>query len=142
MQPGTGSWDFMVNANYTLSHRKVGLNADAAYTFTTVNKESYKYGNRFNAGLIAFYSLKVKSVNIIPQAGLRYDYTLHDYDNYDRKWLNDQSGGYMCFASAGVQAYYKKTGARFTYQLPLSQHYGAGYVTAQQKLDAGIFLLF
>lgn len=142
MQAGTGSWDFLVNANYTVRHNKIGANLDAAYTITLPNSEDYKYGNRFNAGLLGFYTLKAGKATLLPQAGLRYEYTLHDYDNYTRRWLNEQSGGYLCFATAGIQAYYDRFGARLIYQLPVAQDYGAGYVTAQHKIDAGIFFLF
>ncbi len=142
MQPGTGSWDFMLNANYTLRRGNIGFNADAAYTITLPNGEDYKYGNRLNAGLLGFYTWNTGNISILPQVGFRYEYTLHDYDNYSRKWLNEQSGGYMCFATAGIQAYYRKLGARVTYHLPVEQHYAAGYVTARQRIDAGIFFLF
>jgi hypothetical protein len=142
MQPGTGSWDFIVNTNYTVRRKSAGVNVDVAYTITMPNAEKYKYGNRLNAGVLGFYRLKRKGATILPQAGLRYEYTLNDYDNYDRKWLNEQSGGYMCFATAGLQAYVGQFGLRLTYQLPVSQHYGAGYITAWQKVDAGVFFLF
>lgn len=142
LQPGTGSWDFITNVNYTLRHNKVGANLDASYTFTTASSGNYKYGNRLATGLLGFYTVQIKSIALMPQAGVRYEYTLHDYDNYSKKWLNEQSGGYMCYATAGVQAYYKRVGLRLTYQLPVSQHYGSGYVTAKQKMESGIFFLF
>lgn len=142
MQPGTGSWDFIVNTNYTVRKRSFGFNFDAAYSLTTANRESYKYGNRLNAGLLIFYAVKGKKLNFLPQAGLRYEYALHDYDNYSRKWLNEQSGGYMCFATAGLQAYYKKWGVKYSLHLPVAQQYSSGYVTAQLKTDVSIFFLF
>lgn len=142
MQPGTGSWDFILNANYTVRRGKSGANIDAAYTFTTPNGDNFKYGNRLNVGALAFHSMQAKSFSIVPQAGLRYEYALHDYDNYSKKWLNEQSGGYILYAAAGVQAYYKKLGLRVTYQLPVSQDYSGGYVTAKQKFETGVFLLF
>lgn len=142
MQPGSGSWDFIINTNYTLRRNNIGINADAAYTITLPNSENYKYGNRLNTGVTTFYSIKKKQLTVLPQLGARYEYTLHDYDNYSRKWLNEQSGGYMCFATAGIQLYSRKAGARITYSLPVSQHYGAGYVTAIQKIDVGVFFLF
>lgn len=143
LQPGTGSWDFVINTNYTLRHKKLGLNLDAAYTFTTANKTDFKYGNRLNAGLLAYYSPKLKShISLLPQAGLRYSYTLHDYDNFSKKWLNEQSGGYLLYADIGIQAYYRQLGLRLNCQLPVGQHYGAGYVNAGAKTDAGIFILF
>ncbi len=142
MQPGTGSTDIMVNANYTLRHSKYGLNADGAYTFTTSNKDDYKYGNTASAGLTGFYTKAWSDITVMPQLGVRYEYALHDYDNYTRKWLNEQSGGYMCFMSAGVQVFYKQIGFKATWQLPVSQRYSAGNVTTGQKAEAGIFLLF
>lgn len=142
MQAGTGSCDFVVNTNYTVRYKMAGINLDAAYTLTTMNKEQYKYGNRLNTGLLAFYWLRAGAFSILPQAGVRYEYTLHDYDNYERKWLNEQSGGYQCFATLGVQAYYKSLGLQATYGLPVSQHYGAGYVVAKQRIETGLFLLF
>jgi len=143
LQPGTGSWDFIVNTNYTVRYKKLGLNLDAAYTFTTANKHDFKYGNRLNAGLLVYYSPKLKGkISLLPQAGMRYSYTLHDYDNYSKKWLNEQSGGYLMYAEVGIQAYYNQFGLRLNYQLPLSQYYGAGYVSAGAKTEAGIFILF
>jgi hypothetical protein len=143
LQPGTGSWDFIINSNYTVRYKKLGLNLDAAYTFTTANSHDFKYGNRLNAGLLAYYSPKLKGkLSLLPQAGLRYSYSLHDYDNYNKKWLNEQSGGYLLYADLGVQAYYRQLGLRLNYQLPLAQHYGAGYVKAGVKTEAGIFILF
>ena len=142
MQPGTGSADVVTNANYTMRYKKLGVNMDGAYTFTMPNRENYKYGNRLSMGINGFYPISTVQFSLLPQAGLRYEYTLHDYDNYSRKWLNESSGGYICYASAGIQAYIKKTGFSFTCQLPVSQYYGSGYVTAKVKVETGIFLLF
>lgn len=142
MQPGTGSWDVMVNGNYTMRAKLIGINADAAYTFTSANKDAYKYGNRLNAGVTGFYQVKTGKMGLLPQVGVRCEYSMHDYDNYSRKWLNEQSGGYICFATAGIQGYRGSIGARLMYQLPVSQHYSAGYVTAKNRVDAGVFFLF
>jgi hypothetical protein len=142
MQPGTGARDLIVSTNYTLRYKKLGFNADASYTLTTTSSDSYKYGNKLNSGLLGFYALAAGRISMMPVTGVRYEYTLHDYDNYRKKWLNEQSGGYMVFAAAGVQAYYKKVGARVTGQLPMAQHYAAGNVTASYKLETNIFFLF
>lgn len=142
MQPGTGSWDFLLNANYTVSHKKIGFNIDASYSITTANKDQYKYGNKFNSGLLGFYALQYKNWKLLPQTGIRCEYALHDYDNYARRWLNEETGGTIAYATVGVQAFYKRIGVRITYEAPFIQHYDSGYVTAKQKFDAGLFLLF
>jgi hypothetical protein len=142
IQPGTGAWDILTNANYTITYGKYGANADASYRFTTPNKYRYKYGNRLSTGITGFYTLNPGRFTIMPQAGIRYEYALHDYDNFSRKWLNEQSGGYICYASAGLQSYYKRLGIKAVWQQAFCQHYGSGYVTAQSKLETGILWLF
>jgi hypothetical protein len=142
MQPGTNSWDFIANANYTLRHKQAGINIDASYTMTTPNSIQYKYGNRFSAGALGFYWLQKKSWSVLPQAGLRFDVAGTDYDNYSYRWENDMSGGEQLYASAGVQAYYKRVGVQLMGHLPLMQHYASGLVTAGFKTEAGVYFLF
>ncbi|XZF13151.1 hypothetical protein ACTHGU_15295 [Chitinophagaceae bacterium MMS25-I14] len=141
-QPGTGSWDFVADGNYTLRYKKTGINLDAAYTFTTANKYDYKYGNRLSTGLLGFYWWQKNKWKLLPQAGLKYEYTLHDYDNYSKRWLNDQTGGSMLFASAGAQVYYKQFGLQCMYHLPLAQNFAQGNVTTIARLETGLFFLF
>ncbi len=142
VQAGTGAWDFITNANYTISRGKSGLNLDAAYTFTTTTKESYKYGNHLNSSLLYFYQLQHKKLTLLPQGGLKYEYALSDYDNYGRKWLNSNSGGSLVFAAAGVQAFYNHIGARLLYSIPFAQHYAGGNVTTHSRLETSIYFLF
>lgn len=142
MQPGSGSWDIPVNVNYTVRYSKVGANIDAAYTITTANKDNYKYGNRLNTQLSAFYSLNVGRVVMMPQLGVRYEYALHDYDNYDRKWLNEQTGGSITYTMAGMQAYFGNVGLQAAYYQPVAQQYADGNVTANKRMDAGFVYLF
>ncbi len=142
VQAGTGAWDFITNANYTVSHGKSGLNVDASYTFTTTTKEHYKYGNHLNSSLLYFYQLQQKWVTLLPQVGIKYEYALHDYDNFDRKWLNDNSGGSLVFAAAGVQAFCNHIGARVLYSIPLAQNYAGGNVTTHSRLETSIYFLF
>ncbi|RYE23399.1 MAG: hypothetical protein EOP51_10660 [Sphingobacteriales bacterium] len=141
-QPGTGSWDFLLNANYTIKHKSAGLNTEASYTLTTANKDAYKYGNRLSAAVRAFYMKELGDFTLLPQIGGKYDFALHDYDNYDRKWLNNQTGGSAVYATAAVQAFYRKIGMQIGYNYPLAQNYAQGNVTIKPQLDAGIFLLF
>ena len=142
VQAGTGSWDLIANANYTTWYGKSGINLDASYTMTTANNDSYKYGNHLNSSLLYFHQLKAGKAVLMPQAGIKYEYALHDYDNFSKKWLNDNSGGNMIFAAAGLQAFYNHYGARAIYSIPLSQHYAGGNVTTHSRLETSIYFLF
>jgi hypothetical protein len=142
LQTGSGSWDFTGNLNYTRRYSRWGYNADLSYLLTTANREQYKFGNRLGTAGFVFYQANVRSFRIMPQAGLRAEYALHDYDHYGKKWLNEQSGGTVAFASAGVQVYFKKIGLRSLVYLPFYQHLSAGYVHQAARTEAGIFILF
>jgi hypothetical protein len=142
MQAGTGSTDLLLNANYTFKGRGLGFNLDASGVITTANSSGYKYGNKFAAGALAFYWLEWRHFRLVPQAGFRQEYTLHDYDNYKRRWLNEQSGGYVGFVSAGTQAYYRNWGLKAMIHLPVAQDYATGMVRVQPRIESGIFFLF
>ncbi|MCC6185596.1 MAG: hypothetical protein IT256_00435, partial [Chitinophagaceae bacterium] len=141
-QTGTGSWDILSNINYTQKGTKWGYNLDAAYIYTTANSAQYKFGNRTNIVGTAFYWLKHKQLTIVPQAGIRVEHALHDYDNYSKKWLNEKTGGIMSFGTVGMQCYYKKIGIKTNLSIPMYQQYAAGYVLSHARIESGIFLLF
>ncbi len=142
VQAGTGSWDFIVNANYTVRRQKVGANVDVSYTMTTANTADYKYGNRLNSGLLAFYWWQKNKLSLLPQGGVRFEYSLHDYDNYKNKWLNESSGGTIVFGTVGAQSFYGRYGAKVMYSIPLAQNYAANNVTVNPRLETSVFFLF
>jgi len=142
MQPGTNSWDFIVNANYTVRKKVIGANADVSYTITTPNSVQYKYGNRLSAGVLGFYWYEKNKLTLLPQAGLRLDVSGTDYDQYRYRIKNDMSGGEQLYVSAGIQGYYGRTGLQLIYHHPLMQHYASGLVKTAFKAEAGIYFLF
>lgn len=142
MQPGTHSWDVVVNGSYTVSRKNIGLNVDANYTVTTANDDSYKYGNRLSANSFVFYKVKKRQLTVLPQMGVSYDRVQKDYENYSNKEIDGDSGSWHLYATVGVQALYRKFGMNLRYQQPITQHYNSGLVNNWYKSEAGIFLLF
>lgn len=141
-QTGTGSWDVVGNINYTRKGKKWGYNIDASYIATTANKWQYKFGNRANLAAVAFYWLEYKQLKIVPQTGIRAEHALHDYDDYNKKWLNEKTGGIMSFATFGTQLFYNNLGAKVVISIPAYQQYAAGYVHSNSRFEGGIFILF
>lgn len=142
MQAGTGSWDFVGNANYTLQHEMWGLNAEAAYTLTTPNHQTYKYGNRISGGVQIFHQFNRKALRLLPSLGVRYEQSAQDYDNYPTRSLAEYTGGNMTYATAGLRAYRKHFGFEASYSQPVSQHYAEGLVQSKGKVEAGVLYLF
>jgi hypothetical protein len=142
MQPGTHSWDVVVNGSYTVSRKNIGLNIDANYTVTTANDDSYKYGNRLSANSFVFYKVKKRQLTVLPQMGVSYDRIQNDYENYSNKEIDGDSGSWHLYATVGVQALYRKFGMNLRHQQPVNQHYNSGLVTNWHKTEAVIFILF
>ena len=142
VQAGTGSWDFVTNFNYTGWRDKLGLNVDAAYSVTTANSDGYKYGNKLNSSVLMFYKIPKKQLVLLPQCGLRYEYALHDYDNYSKKWLNTNSGGDVLYVAAGIQGYLKQYGAKIIVNMPAYQQFQGGNMKTATRLETGVFYLF
>lgn len=142
IQTGTGAWDIAGNVNYTLRGQRIGYNADLSATLTTANPYQYKFGNRVSFTATGFYQLQTGNWSLLPQTGCRIEYALHNYDNYEQKWLNEQTGGLMCFAHAGMQARYRTTGVRIVAYAPVYQHFAAGHVRSAIRSEASFFILF
>ncbi|MBS1774011.1 MAG: hypothetical protein JST82_14225 [Bacteroidetes bacterium] len=142
MQPGTASLDFITNINYTFQHTHTGINTDVSYIYTTSNPDKYRFGNRFQGGMLIFYSMGIKKLRLIPQIGGRYEYTYRDYENYFYGIKNDMSGGGRLSGSAGIQAFYDHIGIQVAFHKPIVQNYANGMVNNKLKIETGIYWLF
>lgn len=140
--PGSGSWDIGLGLNYTYRTPNWGYYGELSFLLTTPNKQRYKVGNRSILAGTIFHSLKKNQWTLMPQAGFRSEYSLHDYQHYDRKWLDMHSGGLLLFASAGGQILYKQTGFRLLAYIPVVQHYAGGSVHSSIRSEAALFLIF
>lgn len=141
VQPGTGAYSIPLNANYALMLNKTGISIDASWLITFANRQDYKFGNKLNTNAMAYRMIATGRVSIIPQAGMRYEYALHDYDNFSKKWLNGQSGGYVLSARAGGQVRIGNISIQAFAGLPVAQYLNKGSITLRLKTEAGIILL-
>jgi len=142
LSTGTGSWDMMLNANYTLQKGNSGINTDASALITTTSPDAYRYGSRLSAGVSVFHSWQVAGIRITPQAGSRYEYAMTDFFDYQKQYINDASGGNILYATAGVQATRKRIGLRASLLLPVHYSYADGTLTPNYKTETGLFFLF
>ena len=69
-QVGTGSWDYMLAAEYVIRHKSLGLNTMLNYTFKTENDKYYQFGDQFNYAGTFFYTLESDKVTFVPQIGI------------------------------------------------------------------------
>lgn len=142
MQPGTATYDFLLNTNYTVQRNKTGMNIDASYTLTTADKYRYKYGNRLNAGLLFYNSFNKSNMRIVPLLGCRYESAVPDYKDRKTGLKDEMSGGRQIYATAGLQMSYKMIGLQCMYSRPVYQDYADGMINNRFKTEAGVYCLF
>jgi hypothetical protein len=121
-QMGTGSVDFIVAAVYTVRYKKVGANVEAGYKINTRNSNNYLFGNQFHISSQLFYWKNLKSLTLLPNAGLYYETAARHKDG---DIIQANTGGSSLLASAGLETYYKYFTIGFNYKHPLTQQYNS-----------------
>lgn len=112
LQPGTGSFDYLLLAEYLLRYRQVGLNTNVIYKVNTVNRNDFRFANRFNWNAALFYIGKYKKLKWMPSAGVAFE-------SGERDRLHGHpfpgSGGEAMFGTLGIQLFYRKLSLGTTY---------------------------
>lgn len=136
-QIGTGSVDFLINGMYNISIRNFGISVTANYKINTVNGQQYKYGNKFQSNLIAFYRLGGTQTTITPNIGV-------GYENVAINKLESKSvqftGSQVMTAIAGIEFDFGKVGIGINGQIPLAQNFAEGQT--KMKYNAMMHLTY
>lgn len=130
-QLGTASTDFSINLMYDIRLQDAGLNITGNYKMNTVNKDGYRYGNRFSTSLQGYYKWRISNnCTVAPNAGLLFEQG--DTDT-DKAFKVDMSGGKILLATAGLETNIKKVSAGASYQAPIQQDLAKGFVKAGNR---------
>lgn len=119
-QPGTGSFDFMVNGIYTAVYGKTGVNIETGWKINTSDKGGYRFGNQFNTGASLFYRYSGRNpmIAVLPNAGIYYEQAAVHKDGIVEQ-LN--TGGSASFFSYGTEVYVYSFAFGINVKHPLSQ---------------------
>lgn len=129
-QMGSGSTDFMLNANYIISINRLGLSSNLQYKINNTNRYNYLFGNKISANSIAYYTFTKSKTSITPNAGLLYTQNQSNQSNHLK--IAD-TGGYLLSAAAGVETSFKALTIGLNLQLPLSQRFANEQTTTKLK---------
>ena len=122
-QLGTGSTDFLISAIHTIKYKSFGLNSEVGGRIATKSNQYYRFGNRINGSLTAFYTKSWGDFSIMPNVGATIDYGFKDHKEGA---LSSQTGGFSLLGGIGIQAYYRKISTGFTFQEPIAQNLAEG----------------
>lgn len=138
-QLGTGSTDWMLNAIYTARYKKWGANADVSYRLTSTNPDGYRFGNRLNTSLSAFYLTESGKYSLMPNAGIFVEQGGHDRRD---GVMNRQTGGYATYLNLGTEVYLGKLSLGISYRHPIAQNLSEGELVANDQLNTHVTVLF
>lgn len=137
--PGTGSWDKMVSAIYTLRGKKWGWLTDATFTLNGENRDGYQFGNKVSGTSRLFYALKRCKGTWMFHGGM-YAETARQ----DRQKGNAQAytGGWIAMPGGGLDFFGNKWAAGFSYRHPGAQQLSDGYIKSNGRLLFNVSILF
>ncbi|MCE3294741.1 MAG: hypothetical protein K0R65_455 [Crocinitomicaceae bacterium] len=132
MLPGSGSFDYVFNLNYSVQYRSFGLQNETSFTYKTENKYLYKFGDAITITQLFFYRWNVtENLKLIPQLGANF---VHNWKDRKNGKLSEDTfnGGNLLNAQLNLLTLYKNWGFSPQLFIPVSQHLNGGYV--KQKL--------
>lgn len=129
-QLGTGSWDYSLISEYTINRKNLGLNSTINYAFKTENSKEYQYGDQFNYTSTLFYLLDLKSIQIVPQAGIAGEV----YQTNKQHGLNvPNTAGDILFSKLGLEVGKDKFSMGINAMLPINQNLSSGKMEANYR---------
>jgi hypothetical protein len=118
-QAGTGSYDFLLNAMYSIKLNNWGINTNATYKING-SKDDYRFGNRLSSSAFVFHSIqRGAKTTFSPNAGLLYEHL--NANEFNKVKVEDTGGNSLSFA-AGLEINFNKVVLGFNAQLPLSEN--------------------
>lgn len=134
-QLGTGSWDYLVAAEYVIAYKQIGINAMANYVFKTENAKNYQFGNQLNYAATGFYIIEKSKYTLVPQAGIAGEVYAAN-----RQYRMDvpQTKGDILFAKTGLEAGTGKFSVGLNAMLPISQNLTGGKVQANYRWSVNL----
>jgi hypothetical protein len=139
LQPGTGSWDFIVTTQYTMRWKGWGMNTEINARISTMNPDNYLYGHKLNANIKGFYWGNAKKISYLFTTGVIYDFGSKDVYLHQNV-LN--SGGNMVSASASADVYFKRWSIGAELKLPVYTQMSQGLLNPGPQLMSQLMFMF
>ncbi len=135
IQPGTGSWAWIIRANYQVIYRNTGLMASLNYQIAGKGKHNYDFANSFNFNADVFHQLFLGNLAIVPRMGTYMENASHDFFQNEKVAL---SGGNSWFGNIATDFNFKKWTCQIAYQIPFSESLNGNQLGNAGRFNFGI----
>lgn len=116
IQPGTGSTDISFSVGYLLKFGLWGFNNEVNYKLNSQNSNAYRFADRFSNTSTVFYTIEMKEVVLMPNAGAYIETSAYDKDHGTEMVATN---GTILNATAGLDLYRKRYSLTMNYHLPV-----------------------
>jgi len=134
-QVGTGSWDYLLAAEYVIKHKDLGLNTMINYAFKTENDKHYQFGDQFNYASTLFYVMEGSKFTFVPQLGLAGEMYA---TNKQYKEDVPNTKGDILFGKLGIEAGTGRFSVGVNGMLPINQNLTGGRVEANYRWSVNL----
>ncbi len=131
LQIGTGSWDFLLNASYTLRWGSWGVNTDFTYRYNGESANGYQFGDRISGVASLFRLEQLGQWQLMPNAGLFYERAWLDVEN---GFFRTNTGGNAMMAALGVESFRSGYNIGLSLNLPVRQNWNGGLLRARPRV--------
>jgi hypothetical protein len=137
--PGTGSTDYLLNANHNLFFGNNGIVTNLAYRINTENAQQFQYGNRLYVNTAYFHSWNAGLFVIRPSLGVNF---VTNASNQFQGHAIDNSSGYILSGMAGINVQKGKIGLMINESLPLAQDIYKGLTQFKERASIALTYSF
>ena len=102
MQPGTGSLDYLLIAEYLVRYHRFGMSFNFLFRHNSENRNGFRFADRKNYNLSLFYLSNGQKVKWMPNIGMSFEAAKRDRINDDQF---PGSGGEAGFVNIGMRVF-------------------------------------
>lgn len=135
MQPGTGSWDGLVYANYIIMSKKLGVNFNTNFKINSQNQYHERMGNSNNSIASVFYKLKYNNLTLYPSVIANYEFSK---GLYIKKELQKNTQVNSLLIGPGLDIYYKSFSLNTSWQFTAYENITSGNLKSAGRLIIGV----
>ena len=137
-QLGTGSWDFLMAANYRFQSGNSTIMLGADYTLKGENEKKYEFGDQFNySALYNYYFIQKENFILSAKTGVQGEIY---QDNKQFQEVLPRTSGDALYGKLGFELGYKKWSLGSELMLPVVSNLGSGDIEAKSRFS--VFLNF
>ncbi len=129
-QLGTGSWDYLITADYVIKRKRFGLNTMVNYILKTENQKNYRFGNQTNYAATFFYFHESSKFTLVPQLGIAGE--IYESNSQHGQTVRNTAGN-LLLSKIGFEVGKNKFSLGANAMIPITQNLNAGNVEARYR---------